>query len=79
MQYKVRNIASLQVLLDGLPGRTPVEVDPRVNLSARTVAELLEMTDWPEVLVIRKPREGDTHRVVTISKPNVATRTSAKQ
>ena len=79
MRYKVKNIAALQIVLGDVPDGTRVEVDPHVNLSAKTVGALRKMTDWPEVLAITIPREGSSQSVVKVSKPSTATRTSPKQ
>jgi hypothetical protein len=79
MRYKVKNVASLKVILGDLPNRTPVEVDRGISLSAKTVGELRKMTDWPEVLAITLPRDDSPKRMVKVSKPNTATRTSPKQ
>jgi len=79
MRYKVKNVAALNVILGGLPNRTPVEVDRDISLSAKTVGELRKMTDWPEVLAVTLPREGSRENIVKVNKPSTATRTSPKQ
>lgn len=43
MRYKIKNIAALQIVLGDVPDGTRVEVDPHVNLSAKTVGALRKM------------------------------------
>jgi hypothetical protein len=40
MRYKVKSIAALQMALGGLPDKMRVEVDPGIQVSAKTVREL---------------------------------------
>jgi hypothetical protein len=40
MRYKARNIAALQMALGSLPDNMRVEVDPDIEVSAKTVGEL---------------------------------------
>jgi hypothetical protein len=78
MRYKAKNVAALQTLLGGLPNQMPVEVDPDVGVSAKTVADLQKVTSWPENLAIIIPQERDSGAIIRVSKANVATRTSPK-
>jgi hypothetical protein len=77
MRCIVKNKVSLELVLSDLSGRTRVEVDRSVNLSAKTVADLRNLRTLPEVVVITTPREP--RGAVTVSKPTVPTRTSPKQ
>ena len=72
MRYKPKSIAALHIAL-GL-----VDVDPGVEVSAKTVGELRKMTAWPENLVITTPKERHPESVVKVRKVSVATRTSPK-
>jgi hypothetical protein len=55
MRYKPKNIAALHIALAGLPDKMRVEVDPDIGVSAKTVAELRNVTAWPENSVIATP------------------------
>jgi len=79
MRCRVKNKAALELVLGDLPDRTPVEVDPPIKLSAKTVGELRKVPALPEVVVVTTPRQGYAERPVVISKPTGATRTSPKQ
>jgi hypothetical protein len=57
MRYKPKNIAALHIALAGLPDTMRVEVDPDIRMSAKTVAELRNVTAWPENFVIATPQE----------------------
>ena len=57
MRYKPKNIAALHIALAGLPDKMRVEVDPDIKVSAKTVAELRNVTAWPENFVIATPQE----------------------
>jgi hypothetical protein len=47
MRYKPRSIAALQLALGGLPDQMRVEVEPDIEISAKTVGELRKVTAWP--------------------------------
>ena len=79
MRYKPKNIAALHIALAGLPDEMRVEVDPDLRMSAKTVAELRNVTAWPENLVIATPQERYPENAVRVSKPTLATRISPKQ
>ena len=79
MRYKPKNIAALHIALAGLPDKMRVEVDPDLRMSAKTVAELRNVTAWPENLVIATPQERYPENAVRVSKPTLATRISPKQ
>ena len=76
MQYKVKSIAALDIILDGLPNEMRVEVDPGIGVSAKTVGQLRKLTAWPGTLAVITPR--DPQRAVKVGKANVATRVSPK-
>lgn len=78
MRYKARSTAALQTILGSLPDRMPVEVDPDIGVSARTVGELRKVTVWPENLAITTPAELYPGSVIKVGKANVATRVSPK-
>ena len=40
MRYKAKSIAALQLALGSLPDKMRVEVDPGIEVSAKTVGEL---------------------------------------
>ena len=78
MRFKAKSIAALSVILDGLPDKMRVEVDPGIGVSAKTVGELRKLTTWPGDLAIITPRERHPESTVKVSKANVATRVSPK-
>jgi hypothetical protein len=78
MRYKVKNVAALHIAL-GLPDKMRVEVDPDIRMSAKTVAELRNVTSWPENFVIATPQQRYPENAVRVSKASLATRVSPKQ
>lgn len=78
MRYKPKSVAALDIALASVANQTPVEVDPGIAVSAKTVGELRKVTVWPENLAIITPH-GHAGGAVKVSKANVATRTSPKQ
>jgi hypothetical protein len=78
MRYKARSIAALQMALGSLPDNMRVEVDPDIEVSAKTVGELRKVTAWPEPLAVTTPQEWHADSAVRVSKVNIATRTAAK-
>jgi hypothetical protein len=78
MQYKPKSVAALQVALGGLPSAMHVEVDNDVRMSAKTVGELRQVTDWPDNLVISTPQERNSQSAIRVSKATHATRTTPK-
>ena len=78
MQYKARNTAALDIILNGLPDKMRVEADRGIGVSAKTVGELRELTVWPGDLAVTRPRERDPNSVVKVSKANFKTRLSPK-
>ena len=43
MRYKPKSIAALQLALGGLPSQMRVEVEPDIEISAKSVRELREV------------------------------------
>ena len=78
MRYKPKNVAALHIALAGLPDKMRVEVDPDIGMSAKTVAELRNVTAWPENFVIATPQERYPENAVRVSKATHATRVSPK-
>ena len=78
MRYKLKNVSALRIALAGLPDKMRVETDPDIALSAKTVGELRNASDWPENCVVVTPHEGDAGSAVRVSRASVATRTSPK-
>lgn len=78
MHYKAKNLAALQTVLGGWPDRTPVEVDPGVGLSAKTVGELRKVTAWPEDLAITTPPGPAAGESIKVSRASHATRFAPK-
>ena len=48
MRYKAKSVATLQLALGSLPDKMRVEVEPDIEVSAKTVGELRKVTVWPE-------------------------------
>jgi hypothetical protein len=78
MRYKVKSVGALQTILSSLPDRTQVEVDPDIDMHAKTVGDLRKLTSWPANLAIATPPEWRSDSVVKITKTNVSTRVSPK-
>ena len=78
MRYKPKSTAALHIALGGLPDKMRVEVDRGIGVSAKTVAELRKVEEWPENLVITTPEERRPQSAVKVSKASVATRVSPK-
>jgi hypothetical protein len=78
MHYKPKSVAAVHVALAGLPDKMPVEVDPDIEVTARTVGELREVTVWPDNCAIATPQDRDPQNPVRVSKASHATRTTPK-
>jgi hypothetical protein len=78
MRFKPKNTAALHIVLGGLPDKMRVEVDPDIQVSAKTVGELRKVKAWPGNLVITTPQERYPESAVRVNKANVATRVSPK-
>jgi hypothetical protein len=74
MRYKPKSSAALHIALGGLPAKLPVKVDADIEVSAKTVGELRELTAWPENLAITTPQDAYTDSAVRVSKVSIATR-----
>jgi hypothetical protein len=78
MRYKPRSVAALQVALGGLPDTMHVEVDQDVEMSVTTVAELRQVTAWPENLAIMTPQERDPESAIKVTKASGPKRSAPK-
>ena len=78
MRYKAKGIAALQLALGSLPDKMRVEVEPDIEVSAKTVGELRKVTAWPETLAVTTPQERHADSAVKVSKVSVATHTAPK-
>jgi hypothetical protein len=78
MRYKPRSIAALQVALGALPGGMQVEVDQDIGMPVRTVAELSQVTAWPENLLVTTPQERHPESAIRVSRVRGAKRLSPK-
>jgi hypothetical protein len=78
MRYKPKSVDALQIALGGLPSKMRVEVDPDIEVSAKTVGELCSLTAWPHNLVVTTPPEGGFESAVKVSRASFATRVSPK-
>jgi hypothetical protein len=78
MRYKPKSLSGLELALGGLPNNMPVEVDPGIRVSARTVGELRHATTWPENLSVMRPPEHYPGSAVRISRANGQGRATPK-
>jgi len=78
MRYKPKSTAALEIALGGLPNKMPVELDPGVGVTAKTVGELRKVTAWPENLVITTPQERYPESTVKVSRATGAKRATPK-
>ncbi len=78
MRYKAKSIAALQLALGSLPDKMRVEVDPGIEVSAKTVGELRKVTSWPENLAVATPQERHADSAVRVNRVGIATRTAPK-
>ena len=78
MRYKPKSTAALHIALGGLPNKMPVELDPGVGVSAKTVGELRSLPAWPEVLVITTPQQRYPVSAIKVSKATGAKRVTPK-
>jgi hypothetical protein len=78
MRYRPKSVGALHIAVGGLPNKMRVEVDRGIGVSAKTVAELRKLTDWPENLGVATPPGVDPTGTVKISKASMATRVSPK-
>ena len=73
-----RLIPPALIALGSLPDKMRVEVEPDIEVSAKTVGELRKVTAWPETLAVTTPQERHADSAVKVSKVSVATRTAPK-
>jgi len=78
MRYKPKSTAALHIALGGLPNKMPVELDPGVGVSAKTVGELRNLATWPENLVITTPQQRYAESAIKVSKATGAKRLTPK-
>ena len=78
MRYKPKSTAALHIALGGLPNKMPVELDPGVGVSAKTVGELRNLATWPENLVITTPQQRYAESAIKVSKATGAKRVTPK-
>ena len=78
MRYKPKSTAALHIALGGLPNKMPVELDPGVGVSAKTVGELRNLPAWPENLVITTPQQRYPESAIKVSKATGAKRLTPK-
>ena len=78
MRYKPKSTAALHIALGGLPNKMPVELDPGVGVSAKTVGELRNLAAWPENLVITTPQQRYPESAIKVSKATGAKRVTPK-
>jgi hypothetical protein len=78
MRYKPKSTAALHIALGGLPNKMPVELDPGVGVSAKTVGELRNLPAWPENLVITTPQQRYPESAIKVSKATGAKRVTPK-
>ena len=78
MRYRPKNAAALQIALGGLPNSMRVDVDPDVEVSAKTVGELRMATNWPEKLAVTTPRERYPESVVKVNRASALGRATPK-
>lgn len=78
MRYKPRSIAALHIALGGLPNKMRVEADPDIGVSAKTIGELRNATEWPENLAITTPQERYPGSTVKVSRASGAKRAIPK-
>ena len=78
MRYKPKSTAALHIALGGLPNKMPVELDPGVGVSAKTVGELRNLPAWPQNLVITTPQQRYPESAIKVSKATGAKRLTPK-
>jgi len=78
MYYKPKSVAALHIALAGLPDQMPVEAEPGVGVSAKTVGELRNVEAWPDNCAVATPQQRDLEHAVKVCKASHATRTTPK-
>jgi hypothetical protein len=59
-----KSVAALQLALGSLPNETQVEVDPDIEVSAKTVGDLRNVAAWPANLAVVTPIGSDPQRTI---------------
>ena len=75
MRYKAKSIAALQLALGSLPDKMRVEVEPDIEVSAKTVGELRKVTAWPETTPPRVDEPAPPELAVHFCTPQVIQKT----
>jgi hypothetical protein len=55
MRYEAKSVAALQLALGSLPDEMQVEVDPEIEVSAKTVGDLRKVAAWRANLAVITP------------------------
>ena len=55
MRYKAKSVAALQLALGSLPDKMRAEVDPDIEVSAKTVGDLRKVAAWLSNLPVITP------------------------
>ena len=74
MRYRAKSVAALQLALGSLPDEMQVEVDPDIEVSAKTVGDLRKVAAWPANLAVITPIGSDPQRPVRVSEEDDAER-----
>jgi hypothetical protein len=78
MLFKPKSMAALDIALAGLPSQARVEVDPGIEVSAKTVGELRKLSVWPENLAVHVPQARHPDMAIHVSRANHPTRVVPK-
>ena len=72
MRYTVKTLDDVRKVLVGRPDETPVEVEPGIPVTAKTMAELRALSVWPPGdWVLDVPVDGDQrYKVVRVEWPS---------
>lgn len=78
MHFKAKNVAALQMLLDGWPDKTRVKCDPGVGVSAKTVGDLRKVKAWPDNLALTTPPSDLSDHIIKVSRASHSSRYAPK-
>jgi hypothetical protein len=67
MRYKAKSVAALQLALGSLPDEMQVEVDPEIEVSAKTVGDLARWRHGVRILPVITPIGSDPQSPVRVS------------
>ena len=70
MRYKAKSVAALQLALGSLPDEMQVEVDPEIEVSAKTVGDLRKVAAWRANFAVITRIGSDPQSPVRVSKAN---------